>query len=89
MVRPFLGWMQSWERQAAGQVDAFVAISDEIQKRVQRCYGRGSDIIYPPVDTQRFEPTDRQDDYFLIVSRLIPYKRIDLAVRAFTQLGFL
>lgn len=88
LVRPFLGWMRRWERQAADRIDAFVAISDEIQKRVQRCYGRESDVIYPPVDTQRFAPVDRQDDYFLIVSRLIPYKRIDLAVRAFTQLGF-
>jgi glycosyltransferase involved in cell wall biosynthesis len=87
LVRPFLGRLQHWERQAAGRVDAFVAISDEIQKRVRQCYGRESDIIYPPVDTQRFTPEDGHDDYFLVVSRLIPYKRIDLAVRVFTELG--
>lgn len=86
-VRPFLGRLQRWERQAASRVDAFVSISDEIQKRIGRCYDRESDIIYPPVDTERFAPEDGHDDYFLIVSRLIPYKRIDLAVRAFTQLG--
>jgi glycosyltransferase involved in cell wall biosynthesis len=79
--------MQGWERRAANRVDTFVAISDEIQKRIHRCYGRESTVIHPPVDTRRFAPADKYDDYFLIVSRLIPYKRIDLAVRAFTELG--
>lgn len=87
MVQPFLGRLQRWERAAAGRVDAFVAISNEIQARVRRFYGRDAAIIYPPVDTGRFTPAESHDDYFLIVSRLIPYKRIDLAVRAFTDLG--
>jgi glycosyltransferase involved in cell wall biosynthesis len=87
LIRPFLSWMQGWERRAANRVDTFVAISDEIQKRIHRCYGRESTVIHPPVDTRRFAPADKYDDYFLIVSRLIPYKRIDLAVRAFTELG--
>jgi glycosyltransferase involved in cell wall biosynthesis len=70
-------------------VDAFIAISGAIQDRVQRFYERESDIVYPPVDTARFVPSPDggYDDYFLIVSRLVPYKRIDLAVRAFTELG--
>jgi glycosyltransferase involved in cell wall biosynthesis len=89
LVRPFLGWMQRWERRAADRVDSFVAISGEIQQRIQRVYGRDSRIIHPPVDTGRFAAASgvSQDDYYLIVSRLVPYKRIDLAVRAFTQLG--
>lgn len=87
MVRPFLGQLQRWERAAASRVDAFVAISDEVQARIGRLYGRDSAVIYPPVDTGRFNPVQDHDDYFLIVSRLIPYKRIDLAVRAFTELG--
>jgi glycosyltransferase involved in cell wall biosynthesis len=87
LVRPFLGSLQRWERTAARQVDAFVAISDEIQNRIRRLYDRESVVIYPPADTSRFEPAQAHDDYYLIVSRLIPYKRIDLAVRAFTDLG--
>jgi glycosyltransferase involved in cell wall biosynthesis len=87
LVRPFLGWLRDWERAAADRVDAFVAISDEIQARIQQLYGRESTVIYPPVDTGKFAPVDKHSDYYLIISRLIPYKRIDLAVRAFTDLG--
>ena len=87
LVRPFLGQLQRWERAAADRVDAFVAISDAVRERVGRLYGRDSAVIYPPVDTGSFSPVRAHEDYYLIVSRLIPYKRIDLAVRAFTELG--
>jgi glycosyltransferase involved in cell wall biosynthesis len=89
VVRPFLGLLRRWERAAADRVEAFAAISHEIQDRIQRSYGRRAPVIHPPVDTRRFVPQidGSHDDYFLIVSRLIPYKRIDLAVRAFTDLG--
>jgi len=87
LMRPFLGWMQRWDRRAADGVDHFVAISSEVQRRIARYYGRDSVIIHPPVDTARFRPGEHKGDYFLVVSRLIPYKRIDLAVQACTQLG--
>jgi glycosyltransferase involved in cell wall biosynthesis len=90
LVRPFLGRLQGWERAAAEQVDAFIAISNEVRARIRRFYGRESTVIHPPVDTCRFtaaDPARSQGDYFLIVSRLIPYKRIDLAVQAFKHLG--
>lgn len=69
-------------------VDHFIAISKDIQARIKKYYGRDSIIIYPPVDTGRFRPAEGgpQGDYYLIVSRLIPYKRIDLAVQAFSRL---
>lgn len=86
-VRPFLGWLRRWERAAAGRANSFAAISEEVRARIRRCYRRESVVIYPPVDTERFVPAESHDDYFLIVSRLIPYKRIDLAVQAFTMLG--
>jgi glycosyltransferase involved in cell wall biosynthesis len=77
-----------WDRAAAQRVDHFIAISTEIQQRIRRYYGRESTIIYPPVEVaERFKPSDVTEDYFLIVSRLIPYKRIDLAVQACTRLG--
>ena len=86
-LRPLIALLRRWDYRAAQRVDHFVAISREIQDRIRRYYGRESVIIYPPVETERFQPASTHDDYYLIVSRLIPYKRIDLAVRAFTQLG--
>ncbi|MCB9078756.1 MAG: glycosyltransferase [Anaerolineaceae bacterium] len=79
------------KRPAAGRaqgVDHFIAISKDIQTRIKTYYGRDSVIIYPPVDTGRFRPAEGepQGDYYLIVSRLIPYKRIDLAVQALSRL---
>jgi len=87
LTRFLVGWLQRWERSASARVTAFAAISAEIQNRIQRFYGRDSAVIHPPVNTHRFAPSGSHDDYFLIVSRLVPYKRIDLAVQAFSELG--
>ena len=71
-------------------VHHFIAISKDIQARIKKYYGRDSIIIYPPVDTTQFRPLpagQSPGDFYLVVSRLIPYKRIDLAVQALTRLG--
>ncbi|MFN8459045.1 MAG: glycosyltransferase [Anaerolineae bacterium] len=76
-------------RGGKGGVHHFIAISREIQARIKKHYGRDSTVIYPPVDTSRFQPLppgQSPGDFYLIVSRLIPYKRIDLAVQACTRL---
>lgn len=86
-LQPVLTYLRAWDRLAADRVDHFVAISSEVQRRIRKYYRRDSTIIYPPVETDHFAPGNGCDDYFLIVSRLIPYKRIDLAVQAFNQLG--
>lgn len=86
-LRPIIGLLRRWDYQAAQRVDHFVAISREVQARIRRYYGRDSVVIHPPVDTGRFQPAPTPEDYYLIASRLVPYKRIDLAVRAFNQLG--
>jgi glycosyltransferase involved in cell wall biosynthesis len=86
-LRPLVALLRRWDHAAAQRVDHFIAISHEIQTRIYRHYQLPSVIIYPPVNTSRFEPAVVHGDYYLIVSRLIPYKRIDLAVRAFNQLG--
>lgn len=86
-LRPLIAALQRWDYAAAQRVDHFIAISREIQTRIKTYYDRDSVIIYPPVETDRFVPAPHYDDYFLIVSRLIPYKRIDLAVAACTRLG--
>ncbi|HDN79060.1 MAG TPA: glycosyltransferase family 4 protein [Chloroflexi bacterium] len=83
----FLNYLRTWDRLAADRVDFFVAISQEVKKRIAKYYKRESEVIYPPVYTDRFQPSPEQDDYFLVVSRLIPYKRIDIAVEAFNRLG--
>jgi glycosyltransferase involved in cell wall biosynthesis len=80
--------LRRWDYAAAQRVDHFIAISRTVQERIQRIYGRESVVIHPPVDTSYFtpDPATPVGDYYLIVSRLIPYKRIDLAVEAFRQL---
>lgn len=86
-IRPTAALLRGWDYAAARRVNHFIAISTDIQARIKTFYGRDSEIIFPPVATARFEPTARVEDYFLVVSRLIPYKRIDLAVQAATRLG--
>ena len=87
VLRPLIAALRRWDFAAAQHVDHFIAISTEIQARIRTYYQCDSIIIYPPVDTQRFQPSSTVEDYFLVVSRLIPYKRIDLAVQAATTLG--
>jgi glycosyltransferase involved in cell wall biosynthesis len=84
---PFLKSLRQWDRLAADRVDQFVAISRTVRKRIEKHYRRESQIIYPPVRVDSSAPLQEPEDYFLIVSRLVPYKRIDLAVRAFNSLG--
>ncbi|MEM9952642.1 MAG: glycosyltransferase [Chloroflexota bacterium] len=88
-LRPLIAMLKNWDYQSAQRVSHFIAISTEIQERIHTYYNRDSVIIYPPVETERFQPVsqDQVEDYFLVVSRLIPYKRIDLAVQAATRLN--
>ncbi len=87
LLRPLITLLRIWDRMAADRVDAFIAISREVARRIQKFYRRPSILLHPPVDVQRFQLAARPEDYFLIVSRLIPYKRIDLAIEAFNRLG--
>jgi glycosyltransferase involved in cell wall biosynthesis len=91
LPRAILPWyvtfLRTWDYATAARVDYFVANSPAVAARIAKYYRRDSVYIPPPVETGRFYVADRHDDYFLIVSRLVPYKRIDLAVQAFTQLG--
>lgn len=85
---PIIKFLQRWDYNAAQQVDHFCAISTDIQQRIKTHYHRDSVVISPPVDTTRFQPVPQpKADYYFIVSRLIPYKRIDLAVQAFRRMG--
>ena len=79
--------LRRWDTSTSRNVDRFIAISTEVSARIRATYGRGSEIVFPPVDVARFRNDRAAEDYFLIVSRLCAYKRIDLAVRACTTLG--
>lgn len=87
-LAPVVNILRRWDYQSAQRVTHFCAISTEIQARIRKFYQRDSIIISPPVDTDRFRPVSAPtEDYYYIISRLIPYKRIDLAVQAFSKLG--
>lgn len=78
-----------WDYVTAARVDRFVAISQTARRRIAKHYGRESEVLYPPIDVVRFSPgrSSRDGDYYLVASRLVPYKRIDLAVAATAALG--
>ncbi len=80
-------YLRRWDYKAAQEIGHFIGISRTVQDRIKRYYGREAAVIYPPVDTAAFTPATEIGDYFLVVSRLVPYKRIDLAVDAFNELG--
>lgn len=80
--------MREWDRRSAECVTHFVAISQTVAARIRECYGRESQVIYPPVDTDFYTPADvPRDDSYLVVSALVPYKRVDLAIAACNRLG--
>lgn len=87
LVRLMLPPLRRADRAAARRMDALVANSRNVQERIRRFYGRDSVVVHPPVETERFQLSPGNDGYYLIVSRLIAYKNIDLAVRAFSRAG--
>ena len=80
--------MRRWDRRSARHIDRFIANSQNVAGRIRRYYGRDAIVIPPPIDCERFRPAASVSDHFLVVSRLVPYKRVDVAVRAFSQLGW-
>ena len=79
--------LRIWDESAARQPDHFVANSQTVATRIKRTYGRSAEVIFPPIDIHRFRVSPEQDDYYIVLARLVPYKRIDLAVSACTKLG--
>jgi glycosyltransferase involved in cell wall biosynthesis len=79
--------LRLWDEMSAMRVDYFIANSPTVAQRIAKYYRRSAVIIPPPVATSSYALSSAQDDYFLIVSRLIPYKRLDLAIEAFNHLG--
>jgi len=76
-----------WDKMAADRVDVYVTNSKTSQQRIKKYYRRDAAIIYPPVETEKFYISDKQEDYFLAGCRLVPYKRIDNIISAFKESG--
>lgn len=88
LVRPYLS---KWDLMAAQRPDFYLAISKNVKRRIKRFYQRDAEIIYPPIDLKKFKPPsflEPPGEFFLIVSRLVPYKRVGLAVEAFYKLNW-
>jgi glycosyltransferase involved in cell wall biosynthesis len=83
----YRSYLRIWDRQAADRVDKFIANSRFVANRIKKYYHRDSVVINPPVDISRFQVSNKVGDYYLIISRLRPYKRVDLAIQAFNKLG--
>jgi glycosyltransferase involved in cell wall biosynthesis len=80
-------YVREFDRRAAQRVTHFIANSEFVRSRIARCYGREADVIHPPVDTGAFTPRKEREEFYLIVSELVAYKRVDLAVQAFSRNG--
>ncbi len=90
-LKPLQKYLQKNDRVYSQRPDVYAAISQTVRKRIKKYYQREAAVIYPPVDTKKFEVRGAKfevpdKDYFLIVSRLVAYKKIDLAIRAFNRL---
>lgn len=86
LVRWLLHKIRLWDYRTANGVDHFIANSRFIARRIQKVYGRQADVIYPPVSVNNFDVCDAKDDFYLTASRMVPYKKIDLIVEAFSHM---
>jgi len=87
-IYPFVfNYLRLWDRISADRVDKFIANSEVVRRRILKYYHRDSIVVHPPVELHNIKPSPEIGDYYLVLSRLVPYKRIDLAVKAFNRLG--
>lgn len=84
MLLPIL---RCWDKKSSKKVHYFISISNHVKDRVKKYYGRDSEVIYPPVRYLKFAVSESKSDYYLVLSALVSYKRIDLAVKAFNENG--
>lgn len=87
LTRYLLYRLRQWDVLSANRVDYFIANSKHTAARIWRCYRRPSEVIYPPVNIARFPFQEKKEDFYLIVSRLVSYKKVDLIIKTFNRLG--
>ena len=85
LAKYFLHKIRLWDASTANRVDHYVANSRYIARRIKKTYGKPSDVIYPPVDVDKFTLREAKEEFYLTASRMVPYKKIDLIVEAFSQ----
>ncbi len=87
LIKTIFNRIRKWDIATSKTVDYFIVNSNYIRDRLRRAYGRESTVIYPPVDIDSFQMNDRKDNFFLAVSRMVPYKKVDLIVEAFSEIS--
>lgn len=93
LAKPVIKYLRSWDKFAAQRPDEIIAISTEVKKRIKKYYNRDAKIVFPPVDLEKFNLERNlgigktKESYFLVVSRLVPYKKVDLVIKAFNKTG--
>jgi len=87
LIKPFLKFMKHWDKTTSKRVFKFITISETVKKRIKKIYNRESTIIYPPCN-YKFSPNKNKSNYYLILSALVPYKKIDLAIEVFNKLKY-
>ncbi|WP_298977750.1 glycosyltransferase family 4 protein [uncultured Campylobacter sp.] len=85
LAKYFLHKIRLWDASTANRVDHYIANSRYIARRIKKTYGKPSDVIYPPVDVDKFTLREAKEEFYLTASRMVPYKKIDLIVEAFSQ----
>jgi len=97
VTKPVISYLRDWDKMAAQRPDKIIAISSAVRERIKKYYHRDSQIIFPPVEVEKFSPifspvlhkvNGKQKEYYLVASRLVPYKRIDLVIQAFNLLKY-
>jgi glycosyltransferase involved in cell wall biosynthesis len=86
LIRWILAGLRWWDRRGSQSVSAFIANSDFIRQRIRQCYDRSAQVVHPPVSVKDFSPDRERDDFYLTASRMVPYKRVDLIVDAFSKM---
>lgn len=87
LARLLLHYIRLWDISAANRVDVYLANSSYVAQRIRKLYRRTAQVLYPPVDVERFRSDLPREDFFLAISRFVPYKRMGLIVQAFSEMG--
>lgn len=86
LARIFLSYIRKWDLKTANRPDYYITNSHFVAERIKRIYNRDATVIYPPIDTTSFSYIEQKEDYYFTSARMVPYKKIDLIVKAFAQL---
>ena len=85
LAKYFLHKIRMWDISTVNRVDYYIANSNYIARRIKKVYGKESTVIYPPVDVEKFELCEEKEEYYFTMSRMVPYKKIDLIVETFSK----